>query len=459
VGLVVAAILTRHMTRADYGTVALAEAAALMAAVVAGLGLEQAMSRLYFIHREQTAEHSRLVSSVLLAAMGLSVGCFPLFLWFGPSLQKSFGFPTVAFYPFLAIALATALLQKLVGVFLRLFQAERNPMAVVRTTVATNVIYVVGALSLVVALGYGAVGLLVSRLVSAVIVVGTLSIVSLRWIRFGFSGTSFQRAVAFSVPLLPYQATLLLMQTADRFVIDYFLGPDRVGVYVLGSAVGGGAMLVLANAAISAWNPAFYSSASSPDGLARIARETPRILALLAVLGIAGLAICVDFVRFVFDARYAESGLLAAWFIVSMFFWSAFTFFNLALLEKGWTWVSSAITVASGVLNLGLNIWLVPRYGVIAAAFATAVSFLFQAVFGLVVAQRAKRIPFRYGDLLASAASITAVLAVTHVSLPAPARLAATLASAAAVTAFLNWKLDLAPSLLSLREHFTRQLK
>jgi O-antigen/teichoic acid export membrane protein len=62
--------------------------------------------------------------------------------------------------------------------------------------------------------------------------------------------------------------------------------------------------------------------------------------------------------------------------------------------------VSPLVTLVAGAANIGLNLWLVPRYGAIAAAWSTLVSYAFLLVLTWWSAERLHPFPYEYRRLV-----------------------------------------------------------
>src|SRR5205085_6449987 len=74
--------------------------------------------------------------------------------------------------------------------------------------------------------------------------------------------------------------------------------------------------------------------------------------------------------------------------------------FTFGILVSKMTHYNAAINVASSVLHVSLNFFLVRSYGIAGAAGASVVALLFNSMATYVVGQRLYRIPFAIGRKL-----------------------------------------------------------
>ena len=58
------------------------------------------------------------------------------------------------------------------------------------------------------------------------------------------------------------------------------------------------------------------------------------------------------------------------------------------------------ITAAAAALNIGLNFWLIPRYGIMASAWATVLGYALMALLGASISERLYPIPIRWSRIL-----------------------------------------------------------
>jgi O-antigen/teichoic acid export membrane protein len=84
-----------------------------------------------------------------------------------------------------------------------------------------------------------------------------------------------------------------------------------------------------------------------------------------------------EIVQFLFSAAYAEAGSLTAVLVWAMIFTSLGTVRNIFIVAKNHTRVNLASIALGGLLNILLNLFLIPAYGAMGAVVATLVSYWF----------------------------------------------------------------------------------
>jgi O-antigen/teichoic acid export membrane protein len=196
-----------------------------------------------------------------------------------------------------------------------------------------------------------------------------------------------------------------LMGSADRWIIAYLRGSAELGVYAFASTVGMVGMML--NSAITlTWFPEMtreYESAG-PESLPRIGMLWVRLASGLMVAWIAVSAAGGDVIRLIADPRFHGGTTFVPWIAGGIFFYGIASLANTGLLLKKDLTPSIGWWVAGAVLNLGMNLLLVPPLGGTGAAMATCAGYGLIAVGVMRAAQARLFLPIPWKVLGASAA-------------------------------------------------------
>lgn len=183
----------------------------------------------------------------------------------------------------------------------------------------------------------------------------------------------------FSLPLLFSASVTRLLSEIDTVMLGAFLAPSRVGVYNNAYVLAMGLGVVF-----SSFGFIYLPLASRLDSTGE-RQEIDRVHKLTAKWTVlAGFPVFLTFVGFptdvigaVFGARYVRPGAGAALVFLSCGFIAggAAGYCQNALSGFGYTRSILAVNVVAAVANTVLNLVLIPRYGIVGAAVASAVSF------------------------------------------------------------------------------------
>jgi O-antigen/teichoic acid export membrane protein len=260
------------------------------------------------------------------------------------------------------------------------------------------------------------------------------------------SAASMGRFLRYSLPLIPAVAMYWVVNSSDRYVIVHLLDLDRAGIY---SAAYGLSQVtkmivlpltfVLLPAASSMWERGRTQEAEDA-----IRRSTNWYL-LFALPATAGLAaIGAPLLALMGTSRFAVDPLLIALLAVGELAVGVYQVqvFILYLREK--TWVQPILFGGLALLNLGLNVLLVPRIGITGAALATLLSYGLQAYVVTAYAQRLTNRRQPWGiPIRACAASALVYLATAFLPWTTVAGLAVRITLGVLVYAVAAWALRL----------------
>jgi O-antigen/teichoic acid export membrane protein len=405
-------VYTRHLGPAEYGIVALTATCTVALGMLYSLGLRAAVSRTYFEGGSEKEKKERV--GTLWVAMMLSAATFAVLLDRFGSTLSTLVLPEVPFHPYLRFAVWTALLGVLGLTPLALLQAEERARSYVLLSVGAALTTTAVTLWLVVR-GGGARGYLQGALIGAALAGVPYLVVTLGRIRLAVRTSVLSTALAFSLPLVPHMLGGWALEMSDRAILTRFLPLREVGIYSLGYQLGTAVGLLTA-AFNAAWVPFLFAT------LKREGEEAHRKLARLAAY--YGAALCFVGLGWSLLAKYTVTLIAGSefWAAHRITPWvvGAYVLAGLYLIPTNllfWRRRTSVIpiaTVAAGAVNVGLNLWLVPDHGAIAAAWSTLAAYAVLLIVTWRSAQRHHPFPYEYRRLGAMVLLALALFLAAH---------------------------------------------
>lgn len=201
------------------------------------------------------------------------------------------------------------------------------------------------------------------------------------------------KLLKFSAPLIPASIAYLILNFTDRiFIKELSSSFAEVGIYDMGFKFSAIVSLIIV-AFQSALAPLIYEKHQEQH----TKKELGRILRLFIGFGSLGI-LCLS--SFTFETLYVftQPEYYAASYLMPLFYLSVFAtgfaMFSPGIQLKNRTELIPVIVLVSGSVNVVLNIWLIPSYGLIGAALATLFSTLINNTVLFIVAQRLYYIPY-----------------------------------------------------------------
>jgi O-antigen/teichoic acid export membrane protein len=183
----------------------------------------------------------------------------------------------------------------------------------------------------------------------------------------------------FSLPLIPITLAQFVIEISDRYVVGFFLGASKVGIY---SAAYGIAVipLVLSSYLVYMLKPTVY--ALYDKGMVEKARMylsySWKYLLTLSIPSAFGLSILArPLLVNMTTSKYISDGVyIIPIVVVGIILFGMEQIFAVSLLVFKRRKIFIIAFISGALTNFLLNILLVPRYGIIAAAVTTLIAYI-----------------------------------------------------------------------------------
>jgi O-antigen/teichoic acid export membrane protein len=405
-------VVARHLTTAQYGVLELATTAIAVALAIVELGLTSASQRSFFDYSGEQSEERRVVLSTALVAYLASTLLTSAILILARKPLSDFLFNNPhedRLIVIVAITLPTMALVNFSREVMRLYFRVWHYLAssLVAALVATA--YVLFAL-LVLHEKVAAV------LLSLVIGSGLAAIYGMFVIRgqvgHRFSRPELRTMLDYGLPLVPMAVALWALALIDRIMLSKLSSLSEVGEYAMANRLG--LLLTLAATAFAtAFSPFMLSLyAEDPEEEKQIrARALIYMSVAFALVTVLVALFARDAFKVIaprFDSAYEAVGLVAFGLAVNGV--ASIAVGGISLARRTRSLVALA-GVAAGI-NVLLNIILIPPWGMLGAAFATAVAYTVLFALYYFQAQRVYRTPYQLSRLIRLALLTAAATAV-----------------------------------------------
>jgi O-antigen/teichoic acid export membrane protein len=272
-------------------------------------------------------------------------------------------------------------------------------------------------LVLVVGFGYGVMGVVVADLVVTVAMLAFM----VRWfaplIRPAFSTAVLRDALRFGLPRVPHGFAQQVIAVGDKFILTFFVPLAEIGVYAMGVSVGLIQKVFLA-AFEYAWAPFYYATVREPGAERVFSTVTTYGVALLALMTAGLSAIAADLLEVVTHGQYTQAAGIVAWTSIGVFFQGVYLMTSIGLNITKRTEYYPVATAISAAANIGLNVALIPSFGIMGAAYANGLAYALQAAIAFRFSQRFYPVRYEVGRLMRVVAAATLAYAAAR-ALPA----------------------------------------
>lgn len=194
-----------------------------------------------------------------------------------------------------------------------------------------------------------------------------------------FNKKELRWGLKYSLPIVPHGISQVILSSFDRIMINNMIGSAEAGIYSFAYTIYS-IIQVTSTSIDTVWSPWFYKKRGAGD-LDSIKRRSSQIIILVLLLCIAFLMISPEFILIFGGKEYTESVFCVMPLVGSAFF--AFLYFFPAVIEyyHGKTTYIAAGTAIAAAINIALNYLFIKKYGYVAAAYTTLVTYFLYFLF------------------------------------------------------------------------------
>ncbi len=206
--------------------------------------------------------------------------------------------------------------------------------------------------------------------------------------------------LSYGLPFLPHHLAIYLLFGADRYFLKYYWTDTEVGLYSYAYRIAMIMSLILEGASM-AWTP-FIFSMIGKENAKRIHALTGRyILTLIVGSGLALTLFGDGLVRLLAlrSPEYWGAAVVVPWVIAGHIFLGMYQVFGAAVGIPKKSHMLLVYSSTGVVFNLVLNWFLIPGYGMIGAAIATAVAYCAMAAAAVMITQRVYPVPYEWSRI------------------------------------------------------------
>ena len=365
-------LYTHYLPPGAFGQVEIVTAGTAVLAIVLQMGIASAFFRFYFDATEPAAKLTVVRTSfwftMAMSTVGLVLGVLfagPISHWIGLGHQ-----------PWLVRAGAVGLwAQTNYQQLTALFRVEERSTAYAIASVANVLVTVAAMVVFVAVFHWGAVGLVVGNFTGTLVVY--LALLAYRTDQLGLEldRSLLRRMQSFGMPLVPSALALWVINFVDREFISWYKGNAEVGVYSAAVKIASVITFVLI-AFRTAW-PAFaYSIEDDREAKRTYSYVLTYLLAFASWAALALGALAPWWTELLTDPQYqrAEKGIALLAFAGAIY--AGYTVLAIGSGRARRTQLNWVVTGVGAAVNVGLNFWLVPRYGMVGAAVSTVAAYV-----------------------------------------------------------------------------------
>ncbi len=248
--------------------------------------------------------------------------------------------------------------------------------------------------------GHYLIALPLSTLISACSMEIIFYLLNRKWFSFKRINWKYIKSMlCIALPLLPNFIIYWIFNSSDRVMISNILGADCSGIYAVAAKIGNVSQLIYL-AFAGGWQFFAFSIMRDKDNIKVISK----VLEILSVISFAATlvvsSVCKIGVELLFSRDYWGSYLCVPYLFISPLLLMLFQIGSNQFLVVKKTWPNLIILSSGALINIALNLVLIPNMGIEGASIATLTGYIVSVVLCIIVLLRFKLLKIKPALLL-----------------------------------------------------------
>jgi O-antigen/teichoic acid export membrane protein len=375
-------ILTRLLTVDEYGVMNLVATALSLLVGVAKLGVQHSAVRFYSEIKagKRDVGLEAYVSTVVFGMAG--VGLIATLLWAGASQLVPDSFWNDArLKPLLLLTAGLVFIRVVDSSFINQLRAEERSREITVYSVVRRYAGLALLLFVMFFVARDLWGFYAATIIGEA--AATLALAAWMWKRLrprlrDFDAPLFRSMLAFGIPMIGYELASIILSMGDRYVIQALLGAEPLGFYSAAYNLCDYVRMIFLASFGTAVLPMYVRmwEEKGRDETAAFLRRFMHVYVMVAMLVVAGLsAVGAELIAFLASEKYRAGAQVVPYVIGGMALEGLVMVAGAGLYIEKRTKTVMLLVVACAAVNIGLNLVLIPAWGLVGAAAATLIAY------------------------------------------------------------------------------------
>jgi O-antigen/teichoic acid export membrane protein len=369
-------LYVRKIKGSEYGMVALATIALTLICIVLKLGINHAFFRSY-AESDDPARRRKLVGSTLLFLL-VTTSISSLLIYLAAPQEAGIIFQgDVTRADLVRLVALNCFFEVMILVPDSILRATFRSARYSALNIAALAVQLAAIAYLVIEVAPNAHSVLLGRLIGTAFEALIFFYAARRELSLSFSAEMVRDMLAFGVPLIFGQLSLMLFMTVDRFFIETYHTRAEVGVYAMANTIVSAISILVTVPFSQVWTVMRFSVMNEEGANEYYSRVLTYVTFVGMFLALGLSAVAGDALHLRGLKSYWPAETIIPLLAFSMVLDGASRVLNIGFTIKKRTIFAPIVTMAALIVNVALNFLLIPQHGPLGAAIATLLSYFF----------------------------------------------------------------------------------
>ncbi len=395
VGFILLPVYTKFLTINDYGVLAILEISGQFLSAVLGLGLYFALNRWYWDADYQ--EKQSILFFNVLATIGLFSFLILTVMFMQAGALAQILFDSIKFTYYIKLLLIATFFNSISRATLNLMRIQERAALYAVANFVRFTVNLVFTIYFVVFLGRNVAGIYEAQILGFIVFFLIIAKYLLQNIKIKLDYPLIREMLIFGIPMILTSISGIILSITDRYSLRFLSDMGQVGIYSFGFKISNILKVFLGQSIIWALTPIMYKVMKDASARAFYSKVL-NYFAFILTLMVLGLSL---FAREVIELIAQDKDYYLAYQVVPIIAYAILfdllknvSAIGINIARK--TKTTAFIITFVALLNIGLNILLIPYYQAIGAAIATLISQLIAFILISKFGQKYFNIPYEY---------------------------------------------------------------
>ena len=385
-GLISFPIITRLLSQEDYGLMVIITTTIILAEAMSTGGLHHASLRFYSKYQE-TKETRGFYSTLVFGSLAFAlVGTLLLVFLF--AIFSAFYFVSENIKHIFFLAVPLLLIRIMTHIFGSLYRIREKPGTYISFAILNKYVGLALIIVFLSMLYLGLFGYYLGLLLGEFLVLLIYWVLISREIQYplkSFSIPILREATTYGFPLVFSGLAGTLLASSDRYLIGHFMTKADVAIYsvpynlcsYLSGILTAGFEFAFIPIIMNEWNKGFID---------KVHLEIQRVIRLYCMAAfpiVAGIcALGQEIIVLLASSNYSEACYILPYVIIGVMIQGLLTPLMIGFVFSNATGKIASMTLQAAMVNIALNLYLIPNFGLYGAAISTLFCYTLLAVTG-----------------------------------------------------------------------------
>jgi O-antigen/teichoic acid export membrane protein len=397
-GIILLPLYTTYFSVAEYGRLGLVLITIII--ISQSLILGQGLSLIRYNNSVEFEEKKKSIFFTLSVVISIVILIFVI-VTNGLLSQIAELFGNAARYkPLLQISIYIIAVITINNLFLSKLRADENSILYTLSSIVKIIIMVLITIYLIVYEKLGIESVLYAQLIGELVQTTIVFLSIIKHMEFKFEFGIIPHSLKFGVPLIFSAMAINLLNGSDRYLLKFLTDENVLGLYELGYKVAGVVnMFVILPFGLTLM-PLAYKMFKKDGDKEYYSKLKTYVTFILLWAGLALSLFGKELVMlFAQNPSYYPAYSFVPFIVLAYVIYGTSMISSLGMILTGNNFFVALITLFCALLNIGLNFWLIPEYGMIGAAINTVVAFFILDILSNIASNKYYKIPYEYSKI------------------------------------------------------------